>query len=175
VEVRVTKMWNQLATEVQTQKEKLIQEQTLKEAAWKEKERQFLLSSQYQLELLEKKTMSLEQEIQTMSERKVQVPEIVKLNVGGTKFTTTSNTLVALKGTFLEVMFSGRFTIETDEEGHVFIDRSGVMFGIVLEYLRNCTLPDSQQERENLLQEILYYQLPIPDELQEAAKAFTNM
>ena len=36
-------------------------------------------------------------------------------------------------------MFSGRHTLEEDEDGRVFIDRDGAIFKLILEYLRSPT------------------------------------
>eukprot|EP00994_Dinema_validum_P009706 NODE_983_length_1185_cov_74.101232_g743_i0.p1 GENE.NODE_983_length_1185_cov_74.101232_g743_i0~~NODE_983_length_1185_cov_74.101232_g743_i0.p1 ORF type:complete len:376 (-),score=105.37 NODE_983_length_1185_cov_74.101232_g743_i0:58-1125(-) len=83
----------------------------------------------------------------------------VKLNVGGSQFETTTDTLTKDKGSMLETMFSGRFSLQTDAEGVAFIDRDGDVFAEILQYLRNGTLelPDSQEGRLRLMREADYY------------------
>ncbi|GBF97932.1 hypothetical protein Rsub_10605 [Raphidocelis subcapitata] len=63
--------------------------------------------------------------------------ELVTLNIGGTKFTTTVATLRnAPPPSLLEAMFSGRHAVSTAEDGSVFIDRDSRHFGDVLNFLR---------------------------------------
>mmetsp|Transcript_46136 Transcript_46136/g.78513 ORF Transcript_46136/g.78513 Transcript_46136/m.78513 type:complete len:362 (-) Transcript_46136:201-1286(-) len=61
----------------------------------------------------------------------------IKLDVGGTGYSTSRTTLTSLPGTMLEAMFSGRHALEEDETGRIFIDRNGATFEFVLEYLRS--------------------------------------
>ena len=52
------------------------------------------------------------------------------------KLSTSKQTLTSIEGTFLASMFSGRFTMEKDENGHYFIDRDGKHFRHILNFLR---------------------------------------
>lgn len=54
----------------------------------------------------------------------------IKLNVGGTPFQTTHSNLSKFSS-MLNTMFSGRFEIEKDESGAVFIDRDGTFLSFV--------------------------------------------
>lgn len=74
---------------------------------------------------------------------------IVNLNVGGTKFTTTLSTLTKTPNSMLAAMFSGRFAATTDEKNRFFIDRDGKHFGTILNYLRDgfAVIPDSPQAK----------------------------
>ena len=85
----------------------------------------------------------------------------IKLDVGGYKFSTTLTTMTADPDCMLAAMFSGRFIVEKNEEGYVFIDRDGQFFHYILNWLRNGTLPpiEDQLEREYLLVESKYYQI----------------
>jgi hypothetical protein len=83
----------------------------------------------------------------------------VKLDVGGYKFSTTLTTLTADPDSMLAAMFSGRFPVEKNEEGCVFIDRDGSYFHHILNWLRNGYLPPIDEERECLLIEARYYQI----------------
>ena len=63
---------------------------------------------------------------------------IVPLNVGGVRFVTTLGTLRKYPDSFLGAMFSGRHrNLKKDETGAVFLDRDPMLFGIVLQFLRN--------------------------------------
>ena len=94
----------------------------------------------------------------------------VKLNVGGSKFETTLSTLTRYPESMLGAMFSGRHEVTPDEEGHVFIDRDGTHFRVILNYLRTGCLdvPHSDQAANELKRELDYYQLPSDDLLSGA-------
>ncbi len=51
--------------------------------------------------------------------------EIICLNVGGRKFTTSVSTMCAEPGSMLAAKFSGRYSLKKDKAGYVFLDRSG--------------------------------------------------
>jgi len=53
---------------------------------------------------------------------------IIKLNVGGYRFCTTSSTLTKLPDTFFTAMLNGILPTTKDEEGSYFIDRDGQFF-----------------------------------------------
>ena len=63
----------------------------------------------------------------------------VLLDVGGTHYTTTRETLRAVPGSMLDAMFSGRHEERNhaDAEGRVQINRSGSLFSYVLDFLRD--------------------------------------
>lgn len=90
--------------------------------------------------------------------------EIVILNVGGIKFTTSLKTLQAEPESMLGVMFSGRHPLVKQEDGGIFIDRDGTHFRIILNYLRGNIssiqqLPEDNFILSDLLSEVQYYQL----------------
>jgi len=62
---------------------------------------------------------------------------IIKLDVGGHKFTTSLPTLTSAPDTYLAALFSGRHSLAPNAEGAIFIDRSGAHFGHILNYLRD--------------------------------------
>ncbi len=67
----------------------------------------------------------------------------ITLNVGGIHYTTTIDILTRYKDSMLALMFSGQWNMkqeEVDEDGNIFIDRDGILFKYVLEYLQ-CTIP----------------------------------
>ncbi len=86
---------------------------------------------------------------------------ILTLSVGGMRFATTYGTLTKYPHSMLGAMFSGRFTLTTDDKGRYFIDRDGRHFGTILNYLRDgfVVVPDSATAKAELLIEAQYYQL----------------
>ncbi len=60
----------------------------------------------------------------------------IKLDVGGVNYSTSITTLTSQPNSMLESMFSGRYPIKKDEDGIVFIDRNGKLFGVILDWLR---------------------------------------
>jgi len=87
---------------------------------------------------------------------------IVDLNVGGVLYTTSVDTLTKDEGSLLFLMFSGDpNNLLQDSRGRVFIDRDGVLFRYILDYLRSgeLILPDNFQEFARLRTEAEYYQL----------------
>jgi len=62
-------------------------------------------------------------------------PKII-LDVGGSKFATTTETLLRVPGTFFYSMFSGKFSTKPGDDGCYFIDRNPLCFSYILDYLR---------------------------------------
>lgn len=91
------------------------------------------------------------------------VKSMVKLNVGGTIFATTKDTLLVEHGSYFTNLLSEYFAIDTDENGCYFIDRNPKYFGIILDYLRTKVLITdvlTPQEKKMLHLEIEYYHIP---------------
>lgn len=89
---------------------------------------------------------------------KATASDYVQLNVGGSLFHTTRSTL-AKQDTMLRAMFSGRLPTVSDSDGWILIDRSGRHFGIILDFLRDGSvpLPDCRFEVEQIHREARYY------------------
>jgi hypothetical protein len=64
---------------------------------------------------------------------------IIKLNVGGTSFSTTLKTLTSIPGSTLGKMFSGRHELPKDQNGAYFIDRDPLPFAEIITFLRSPT------------------------------------
>lgn len=82
--------------------------------------------------------------------------DIIELNVGGVHYTTTLKTLVNEDGSKLAEIFKGNPKNATkDAKGRVFLDRDGVLFRYILDYLRDSDvqLPEGFHERERLRKE----------------------
>ncbi|GAM19022.1 hypothetical protein SAMD00019534_021970 [Acytostelium subglobosum LB1] len=86
---------------------------------------------------------------------------VIKLNVGGHLFFTSISTLCAESNSMFSAMFSGRFPIQTEEDGSVFIDRDGTHFLHILNWLRNKYIPPINDDivKECLIIEAKYYQI----------------
>jgi len=88
---------------------------------------------------------------------------VVRLNVGGHKYMTTTATLIKVKGSRFEAMFApGASSPLRDDEGTYFIDRDGTLFPFVLNFLRDGSveLPAEGPLLRALLREAQHYQLP---------------
>ncbi|XP_035891426.1 SH3KBP1-binding protein 1 isoform X3 [Anopheles stephensi] len=64
------------------------------------------------------------------------VGDIVNLNVGGTRFSTSRQTLTWVPDTFFTSLLNGRISSLRDETDAIFIDRDPKLFSLVLNYLR---------------------------------------
>ncbi|KAK2712984.1 BTB/POZ domain-containing protein KCTD16-like [Artemia franciscana] len=87
--------------------------------------------------------------------------QIVELNVGGVGYTTTIQTLTKEPESYLGQVFRGKIAQIKDSKGRYFIDRDGVLFRYILDYLRNqkIILPESFAERDRLRAEAEFYKL----------------
>ncbi|XP_078733519.1 LOW QUALITY PROTEIN: BTB/POZ domain-containing protein KCTD21-like [Lampetra fluviatilis] len=94
--------------------------------------------------------------------------EPVTLNVGGTVYTTSLDTLTRFPDSMLAAMFSGKMPTARDAHGRFFIDRDGKIFRHVLNFLRTSRLdlPAGFGETELLRREADFYQIgPLADAL----------
>jgi len=90
--------------------------------------------------------------------------EIIYLNVGGIKYSTTRNTLCKYPQSMLGVMFSQDMDEEPaqlDKDGYYFIDRNGEIFEYILQFLRSAdiSLPTDEKEYNLLKCEVNFYQI----------------
>jgi hypothetical protein len=89
----------------------------------------------------------------------------IKIDVGGTIFSTSLATLQRDPNTLLAAMFSGRHEIELDEEDNsYFIDRDGTFFRFILNFLRDGyveqgVLPNDSNVLREILREAKHYQV----------------
>lgn len=101
------------------------------------------------------------------------LPDVIELNVGGVLYTTLRVTLARDPSSVIGRWFAGDRTaapiatdlndsqLSRDSKGRFFIDRDGVLFRFVLDYLRNgrLVLPESFAESVRLRQEADFYGL----------------
>ncbi|KAM8946883.1 BTB/POZ domain-containing protein KCTD3 [Pelodytes ibericus] len=62
--------------------------------------------------------------------------DIIQLNVGGTRFSTSKQTLMWIPDSFFSSLLSGRISTLRDETGAIFIDRDPTAFAPILNFLR---------------------------------------
>lgn len=86
--------------------------------------------------------------------------DVVKLNIGGQKFMTTTATLTKYCDTFFTSMLSQQMPTTMDEEGCYFIDRDGHFFAPILTWLRTdeISIP-STISKADVIREARYYLL----------------
>ena len=96
-------------------------------------------------EIVEKERANLKAEVEALNAEKqrmeaieVSDDDIIHLNVGGQKFSTTRATLCQVEGSLLATMFNGRWEdrVKRDKDGVVFFDFNPEHFGWILDYLR---------------------------------------
>lgn len=90
------------------------------------------------------------------------LPSVIELNVGGVHYTTKLKTLLSEPNTLLSDIFTGKPNdVIKDAKGRIFIDRDGVLFRYILDYLRDSaiSLPDGFREQERLKKEAEHFRL----------------
>ncbi|XP_067419247.1 BTB/POZ domain-containing protein KCTD4 [Emydura macquarii macquarii] len=86
---------------------------------------------------------------------------LITLNVGGYLYITQKQTLTKYPDSFLEGVVNGKILCPFDADGHYFIDRDGLLFRHILNFLRNgeLLLPEGFRENQLLAQEADFFQL----------------
>ena len=104
-------------------------------------------------------------EKQRMKAVDVSDDDIILLNVGGQKFTSTRSTLCQVEGSLLATMFSGRWedSVKRDQDGAVFFDVNPQYFGYILDYLRAKKIATPENPA------------PLPEVRQNQEKNFSNL
>uniref|UniRef100_U5EQL8 Putative seta binding protein sb1 n=1 Tax=Corethrella appendiculata TaxID=1370023 RepID=U5EQL8_9DIPT len=85
--------------------------------------------------------------------------DIVNLNVGGKKFSTSRQTLTWIPDTFFTSLLSGRISSLRDENDAIFIDRDPNLFSIILNYLRTKDIDIKSCDIRVLRHEAEYYNI----------------
>lgn len=111
----------------------------------------------------------------TSGNKSEQLPSVIPLNVGGVKYMTRLSTLKRYPDSMLAALFSGRYRVDKDADGNYFLDSNGVLFGHLLEYLRNGLIPP-KEHAVALYREASYYGLhELVDKLQYMPPVVTLM
>ncbi|XP_068223153.1 BTB/POZ domain-containing protein KCTD3 isoform X4 [Palaemon carinicauda] len=83
--------------------------------------------------------------------------DIINLNIGGQRFSTSRETLTWVPDTFFTSLLSGRIPTLRDEAGAIFIDRDPSLFSIILNYLRTRDLNVAMVDINALRHEAEFY------------------
>ncbi|XP_034974411.1 SH3KBP1-binding protein 1 isoform X2 [Zootoca vivipara] len=83
--------------------------------------------------------------------------ELVQLNVGGRRFSTSRQTLTWIPDSFFSSLLSGRISTLKDETGAIFIDRDPDIFAPILNFLRTKELDIRRTNVSLLLHEAQFY------------------
>ena len=113
---------------------------------------------------LEKEKTKFAAEIERMEAQNKITETKVTLNIGGILYVTSRETLTKEKDSLLATMFAGRHALKMERDGTYFIDRDGVNFRYILNYLRDGAdsveaLPKEQKLIKELRIEAKYYGL----------------
>ncbi|XP_059009186.1 SH3KBP1-binding protein 1 isoform X2 [Mustela lutreola] len=85
--------------------------------------------------------------------------EVIHLNVGGKRFSTSRQTLTWIPDSFFSSLLSGRISTLKDETGAIFIDRDPTVFAPILNFLRTKELEPRGVHGSSLLHEAQFYGL----------------
>jgi len=105
-------------------------------------------------------------------------PKVVTLNVGGQVYTTTLYTITQYSDSKLAEIFNGESSVPKDPKGNYFIDRDGVLFKQVLNFLRTrkLVLPDDFKEFEQLEIEANFYKIKsLQEEVKKAKESHQSV
>jgi len=147
--------------EIELQRNKLLYEKNKEKGLSSEEERLKIEEERLKIELERELMKEEKKKMEELTAHQYNSPNVVKLNVGGTVFTTTLETICKGKS-MLSVMFSGKFSMKPNENGEYFIDRDPTYFGHILNYLRKGTIDMGKFEQNQLIdlkEEIEYYQI----------------
>jgi hypothetical protein len=119
---------------------------------------------------LEKEKEQWKENTKIVDTLKCKESDIIDLDIGGTnKITTTRGTLIKYNTSALAAMFSGRHELPS-HGGRIFIDRDGLAFTNMINYLRNGKFPIFKDKNEEIsfFEELEFWQIPI----NEGSKVF---
>ena len=86
---------------------------------------------------------------------------IIKLNVGGQRFITTSDTLAKYPNSYFHGLLSKKFGHQMVDKDYLFIDRNGKLFEYILEYLRSGYVEIPENKCNQISNELDFYSLPL--------------
>ncbi|MCP9259668.1 hypothetical protein DINM_002916 [Dirofilaria immitis] len=97
------------------------------------------------------------------------------LNIGGRLFKTKMTTLNSIDDSYFQQLFTTEWDHLLDSDGHLFIDRDGDTFSIILGYLRHgksYPLPNDEYKLKLIIYEAQFYKLPELIETAEKVQSF---
>ncbi|KAM3875065.1 SH3KBP1-binding protein 1 [Diretmus argenteus] len=92
-----------------------------------------------------------------MTSNTARTAEIIHLNVGGKRFSTSRQTLTWVPDSFFSSLLSGRISTQKDETGAIFIDRDPSLFAPILNFLRTKELHPRSINVHMLMHEAEFY------------------
>lgn len=114
---------------------------------------------------LDKEIEKVQDSLEKMNKESESADNTVKLNIGGTVFTTTTSMLTSDPLTVFAGLLSGDVELATDEDSELFIDRDPKHFDIILDHLRpggdvsQRVREMTTVDRRDLLQEAQFYNI----------------
>ncbi|XP_021365771.1 SH3KBP1-binding protein 1-like, partial [Mizuhopecten yessoensis] len=83
--------------------------------------------------------------------------DVIHLNVGGTRYSTSKQTLTWIPDSFFTSMLSGRISSLKDETGAIFIDRDPKLFSVILNFMRTKEVELRDMDLSTLRHEAEFY------------------
>ncbi|VDL69704.1 unnamed protein product [Nippostrongylus brasiliensis] len=85
----------------------------------------------------------------------------ISLDVEGVLFKTSVSTLTSVKGSYFDCLFQNGWRDRLDKHGHLFIDRDSSLFPLILNFLRDGSIPLPRDEYylERILREARFFKL----------------
>jgi len=123
-----------------------------------------------ELDSIQTVTKSLNEEIHSLTKERDELGVApfklprgrILLDVGGCYYSTTFETLTKFPDSWIARMFSGRFPVNVNQDGSVFIDRDGTHFDSILKFLRDPNTKIKMKEKtemEEFKAEVEFYGL----------------
>lgn len=105
---------------------------------------------------------TFEEESQRIQDNNAATASMVEFNVGGILFETSKTTIMQQSQSLLALMCSGRHLVDRDKQGHIFLDRDAELFRVILNFMRNPSVPPQPRdaiESELLVKESKFYKV----------------
>ncbi len=85
------------------------------------------------------------------------------MNVGGVRYQTSTKTILKYPDSYFAQIYEGRAVVPLDRDGYLFIDRSGVVFRYILEYMRTGRLmkPKNPFDKAVLREDLKFYNINV--------------
>jgi hypothetical protein len=99
-----------------------------------------------------------------MNQPRKDLKDKIRLNIGGTIFVTSLDTMMLEQNTFFSAMFSEEFHQQPDQDGEYYVDRDPAYFPIILNHMRGVDVKKKLAglhlwEKSLIQQEVEFYQI----------------